>query len=171
MMHHTARMEQFNIAVVRAIASACGFNTAKLEVDDDSVDIEICAKYPFELGKASRSRVAIQLKATSSPQKQGGYISFTLDRKNYDDLRICDSDPRYLFVLELPKKCSHWIRQKKKFCAFKYRCYWLSLQDFNDLPDGQGTKTVKIPTNQIIDIHSLPKLLDSARMGETYVQQ
>lgn len=170
-MHHTARMEQFNIAVIRAISSACGFNTSTLEVDDDSIDIEICAKYPFELGKKSRARVSIQLKSTFSLQKQDEYISYTLKRKNYDDLRISDSDPRYLFVLELPKKCSQWVKQKKKFCAFKYRCYWLSLQDFDNLPAGQETKTVKIPICQIIDIHSLPKLLEAARSGETYVQQ
>lgn len=109
-MHETAMMEQFNIAVVRAIASACGFNTSEFEVDDDSIDIEICAKYPVEIGKLSRSRISIQLKSTSSIQKDGGDISFTLKRKNYDDLRIDDSNPRYLFVLEIPKKCTHWIK-------------------------------------------------------------
>lgn len=170
-MHHTARMEQFNIAVIQAIASACGFNTAKLSVDDDSIDIEICAKYSYVPDKSSRPRISIQLKSTSSLQKQDQHISYTLGRKNYDDLRINDSNPRYLFVLELPEKCSQWVKQKKKFCAFKYRCYWLSLQNFEDLPNGQKTKTVKIPINQTIDIHSLPKLLESARSGETYVQQ
>lgn len=170
-MHITARMEMFNKAFIRALAASCGLNTSEPEVDNDSIDIEISAKYPAENGKVSRPRICVQLKATSTLEVKHGLVKFDLSRKNYQDLQINDSDPRYLFVLDLSQKCTSWIKHKRKFTAFKSHCYWVSLKNLDQIPDDQGTKRISIPISQRLTVFSLPLLLNAARTGDIYEQK
>ena len=58
-MHSTAQKEQFSRAYVAAIAAQAGCNSAKPEVDDDSVDLTLKMKDLIDC-RRSRSEVDIQ---------------------------------------------------------------------------------------------------------------
>ena len=106
-MHITARKEQFNVAYVGALAAQAGINSAKTAVDNDSVDIMFLGK--GFVGQIRDPQVNFQLKCTHQDLIVGDNIRFSIERKNYDDLRARDlSTPRYLAVLEVPELCDDW---------------------------------------------------------------
>lgn len=104
MLSPTQQMEQFNIAYVLAITAKAGFNHAVPAVDDHSVDLAISAEFPTEKGKRSDPEIKLQLKSEGNIQIRNGMVSYTLKKKNYDDLRKNCANPRYLVVCDLPKK-------------------------------------------------------------------
>jgi hypothetical protein len=46
------------------------------------------------------------------------------------------------------------------------RCaYWVSLRGLADLPFGQASKTIDIPTANVFDVDALRTLMEKARTG------
>ncbi|MEF9406875.1 hypothetical protein B7R77_04210 [Ralstonia solanacearum K60] len=152
--------EQFNIAYVHAIAAQAGFNPGKLEVDDDSIDLELSAR--GFVGIVRNPRVQLQLKCTSQDLVSGDVIKFPLSRKNYDDLRgtdvIC---PRYLAVLVVPEKPAEWLNHHPGHMALHNACYYLSLRD-HPSSTNKTTVTVDVPLSQRLTTESLIQLMTAA---------
>lgn len=158
-MHITARKEQFNVAYVGALAAQAGINSAKMAVDNDSVDILFAGKdFP---GIFRDPQVNFQLKCTHRDLRVGDNIHYPLDRKNYDDLRAVNlSNPRYLAVLEVPELCDDWTDHLDVGMLLKSKCYWASLKG---LPDkDQDTITVSVPLAQRLTSASLLEILTLA---------
>ncbi|WP_232448831.1 DUF4365 domain-containing protein, partial [Burkholderia ubonensis] len=68
-MDITKQKEQFNKAYVRAIAAQAGFNPSELDVDDDSVDLELSGR--GFTGVLRNPKVQFQLKCTSQDLVSG----------------------------------------------------------------------------------------------------
>lgn len=170
MLSPTKQMEQFNIAYVLAITARAGFNHSVPVVDDHSIDLAISAEFPTEKGKRSDPEIKLQLKSEGNIQIKNGIVSYTLKKKNYDDLRKNCANPRYLIVCDLPKKPSQWLSHKKKFMTLKRHCYWISLKDFPAISN-KSSVTLKIPVNQRFTTDVLIQMIECARVGATYEKQ
>lgn len=158
-MHITARKEQFNVAYVGALAAQAGINSAKMAVDNDSVDILFVGKgFP---GISRDPQVNFQLKCTHKDFRVGDNIRYPLERKNYDDLRATNlSNPRYLAVLEVPELCDDWTHHLDDGMLLKSKCYWASLKGLPNVD--QGTITVSVPLAQRLTSASLLEILTLA---------
>jgi hypothetical protein len=158
-MHITARKEQFNVAYLGALAAQAGINSAKMAVDNDSVDILFVGK-DFA-GIFRDPQVNFQLKCTHQDFRLGDNIRYPLERKNYDDLRAINlSNPRYLAVLEVPELCEEWTHHLDNGMLLKSKCYWASLKGLPDID--QGTITVSLPLSQRLTSSSLRDILTLA---------
>ncbi|WP_250482544.1 DUF4365 domain-containing protein [Caballeronia sp. GACF5] len=159
-MNSTNQKEQFNIAYVRVIAAQAGLNPGRLEVDNESIDLELGGK--GFTGAIRNPRVQLQLKCTSQDMIDGDVIKFPLPRKNYDDLRetgvIC---PRYLAVLLVPEQPEHWVEHHPEHMTMHNACYYLSLRDF-PATTNKSTVTVNVPLAQRLTTESLRHLMTLA---------
>lgn len=151
--------EQLSLAYVNALAARAGFATSVPVPDRDSVDLHVQAGGPI------RPALDLQLKATAALQRsQAGGVSFQLQIKNYNDLRIETRIPRLLVVLELPADESRWMTVTAEELALRRRAYWLSLRGFSER-SGQQTVTVRIPERNLLDVDALRDLMEQSRSG------
>lgn len=153
--------EQLSLAYVNALAACAGFATSVPVPDRDSVDLHVQAGGPV------RPALDLQLKATAALQRsQAGFVSFQLQIKNYNDLRIETRIPRLLVVLELPADESRWMTVTAEELALRRRAYWLSLRGFPDPERSeQQTVTVRIPEGNLLDVDALQDLMEQSRSG------
>lgn len=158
-MHITAKKERFNYAYVGAIAAQAGVNSAKPEVDNDSVDITFIGKdFP---GLIRDPNISFQLKCTHQNLRVGDSIRYALSRKNYDDLRETRlSVPRYLAVLEVPESCDEWIEHLDAETLLRSKCFWASIRGLPEVL--QESITVSVPMAQRLTRESLLQLLTHA---------
>jgi hypothetical protein len=162
-MDISKQKEQFNVAYICAMAAQAGLNPSNLQVDDDSIDIQLSGKgYP---GPFRNPMVQLQLKCTSQDVISGEFIKFVLSRKNYDDLRGADLIcPRYLVVLLVPEENSSWIEHHDAFMSLHNTCYWISLKD-HPKTTNRTSVTVDIPLSQRLTTASLSQFLTLASKG------
>jgi hypothetical protein len=102
--------EMLSIAYVRAIVAAAGLNVGRMDIDDDSIDIEVAARGPF--GTVRSPKLDLQLKCTATGMLTTDYLSLQISMKNYDDLRHQDYEtPRILVAVVIPDKLGCWLHQ------------------------------------------------------------
>ena len=153
--------EALSRVYVKALAARAGYSTSVPEPDRDSVDLRMQA------GGPRRPALDLQLKATTDfAEPQGGFLSFRLSIKNYNDLRVPTQTPRLLVVLELPTDESRWVTVTPEDLVLRRRAYWLSLQQGHDEVVRQQTVTVRIPEQNMFDVEALLALMERSRMGE-----
>lgn len=159
LMDPNLRMEQLSIAYVKAVASFCGYNTAKPEIDDDSVDLTIISS----AGK--KPKLDIQLKASGGLDCTGTNITFPLKVKNYNDLRAETFAPRILIVLCMPDQQTDWIEHSVNSLLIKKCAYWLSLKN---MPETSNTTSVSlsIPITNIVSPEGLHQIMQKIEKGE-----
>ncbi|WP_321797594.1 DUF4365 domain-containing protein [Caballeronia sp. J97] len=157
--------EQFNVAYVRAIAAQAGFNPSQLDVDDDSVDLELSGR--GFCGRVRNPKLQFQLKSTSRDCVSGSVIRYPLSRKNYDDLRgdnlIC---PRYLAVLLVPEEPTEWVQHHPEHMSLHNACFYVSLRDLPDTAN-TSTVTVSVPLSQRLTTEALKDLMMLASYSES----
>ena len=153
------RKAQLSYAYLHAIASALGYKFQKdAEPDVYSVDARINA------GGDMMPQIEVQLKATSSPLWRKDGLRFRLLRKNYDDMRKMRTVPLILVVLVLPKDPSEWLNWNEEEIAMRGGMWWVSLRGYPSIDT--KSKTISLPENQMINLESLPELMDRVRRGE-----
>ena len=159
LLNENHRKAQLSYGYLHAIASVLGYKFQKdAEPDVYSVDARINA------GGDMMPQVEVQLKATSSPLWRKGGLRFRLLRKNYDDMRKRRMIPIILAVLVLPKDPSVWLSWSEDEIAMRGRMWWVSLRGYPSI--NTKSKTISLPENQIINLESLPELMELVRRGE-----
>ncbi|HEM8300839.1 TPA: DUF4365 domain-containing protein [Providencia stuartii] len=161
-MHISNKKEEFQIAYVSALAANMGYNTSKKQVDNDSVDISFHAYNFSEESEIMNPTVDFQLKATSSLNAKSGFITFSLKKKNYNDLSNAKSlSPKYLLLLHLPENEDEWIEELGCGIYLKNKCYWYSLKG---LPPSNNKTTVNIniPESQVLTLEVLKMMMTEA---------
>jgi Domain of unknown function (DUF4365) len=153
------QQEALSRAYVAAIAAMAGYVTYVPDLDRDSVDIG------FKAGGAMRPNLHAQLKATINLRKSGSDFAFSLNKKNYDDLRAATQVPRILVVLRMPRKQAAWLDVSVSRLIMRRCAYWVSLSGLPDLAVGQLSKTITIPGSNLFDCESLKTLMDKSRQG------
>ena len=153
------RKAQLSYVYLNAIASVIGYKVQKIEEPDVySVDAQINA------GGDMAPQLDIQLKATSSPLWRRDGLRFRLHCKNYNDMRKRRMVPIILAVLVLPKDPSEWLNWNEEEIAMRGSMWWKSLKGYPSIDT--KSKTISLPENQMINLESLPELMDRARRGE-----
>lgn len=162
-MHSTAQKEQFSRAYVAAIAAQAGCNSAKPEVDDDSVDLTLKMKGLTDC-RCSRAEIDIQLKCTANGDLSKYTLSYALPLKNYNDLRDDVSTPRLLVVVCVPKEIEDWTQQDEQQLSLRNCGYWLSLAGCEPT-ENESTVTVKIPRENVFSTEFLRKTMRKIANG------
>ena len=157
------RKEQYSIAYVRAIASVAGFTVEVRSVDIDSIDLAIIADSEYLLYVSPS--LEVQLKCTARDVLREHDLHFPLPKRNYDGLRRTNQfTPRILVVLVVPEKLNDWTVPSEEHLLLRHCAYWYSLYGQPERPN-TATVTVRIPRQQIFDVESLQKLLQSIGEG------
>lgn len=163
-MHITSQMEQFSRAYVSAIAAQAGCNSARPEVDEDSIDVILSMKdIPNSILK--RAQIEIQLKSTKNLSVQNGKISYALPIKNYDDLRASVLVPRFLVLVHISPSLEDWIWQTQDFLCLQHCAYWYSLNGFPET-ENKETITVHVPCGNIFSSEFLKKTMTEIANGK-----
>lgn len=165
-MDLSQQKQQFSIAYVHALATACALKASFCMVDDESVDIT--------LGKAGGSgtvrspRLDIQLKCTERSLLRKNGLHFPLKRKNFDDLRAYDlMVPKILVVLLVPSNPRKWIVEAAEKSTSLFRCaWWTSLAGAPDRP-GIATPTVILPRANRFDVTGLRSIMSKISKKES----
>ena len=145
---------------VSALAARAGYLTSVPEPDRDSVDLEIHG------GGDRRPSLNIQLKASTTLKEiESEKIPFSINRKNYDDLREDTQVPRLLVVLDLPDE-PRWMSVTMEELILRRRAYWLSLQKPGHPAVDQENITIYLQTKNVLNVASLKLLMEKSRSGE-----
>ena len=157
-MDLSQQKEQFSIAYIRAVVSVAGYAVYRPEVDDDSVDLGVSLR--GGKGTIRSPRLEIQLKCTADEIWQNDPMSFSLKKKNYDDLRGDDVlVPRILVVVCVPPDSRQWIEQDEERLLMRRCAYFLSLRTLPERPDVGTSVTVMIPRQQQLTVMALREVM------------
>ena len=163
-MDISQKKEQFSIAYVKAVASVADYSTFKHNVDDDSIDIGFAQRGGN--GTIRSPRLEAQLKCTARNIIDDEKISYPLEIKNYNDLRVGDTlVPRILIVVLVPDSEDEWLQQSEEELVMHKCGYWISLRD-KPATENENTITVHLPRTQIFDVEALNKIMDRISQGE-----
>lgn len=139
------------MAYVTAVASGAGCSVTKIEVDIDSIDVNIRRR--TEGTAITSPNLDVQLKATHTNCVFGDDIHFKLKRRAYDRLRDPNcSAPAILLVLHVPKLFEEWTDHTEDRLQVRRCAYWRSLKGMPALAVEQKSATIVIPRSQIFDV-------------------
>lgn len=163
-MYATTHKEQFSLAFIQAVAAAAGCKVARVDVDDESVDLELIGAYHAD-DRRPAPHLALQAKCTELDDGDGEILAFPLKLKNYDDLRARCHVPRLLVVVCVPADVSAWLTATPEAMILRRCAYWRSLHGLP--PADTGTKkTVYVPRSQRFDPQALRGLMAKVSGGE-----
>ncbi|MGX9710784.1 DUF4365 domain-containing protein [Stenotrophomonas maltophilia group sp. LNF259] len=163
-MDEKKQMEEFQYAYVAALGAHAGLNRSDFRVDDDSVDVQFTARGLQLPGLRRSPIIQLQLKCTTQAKFAGGFLSFDLKMKNYDDLRANTMAPRYLAVLVVPVGVSNWLTHGNGFVSLQNECYWLSLKGMAPVPNTSQV-VLKIPIANRLTTSALIDMIKAASNG------
>lgn len=163
-MYATRHKEQFSLAFIQAVAAAAGCNVARVDVDEESVDLELIGPHDAaDLRPAPH--LALQAKCTALDDGCGDALPFPLKLKNYDDLRARCHVPRLLVVVCVPADVESWLTATPEAMILRRCAYWCSLHGLP--PADTGTKkTVHVPRAQQFDPAALRGLMARIAGGD-----
>lgn len=153
------RKEDFSFSYVWAIAASAGVVFEPARVDRNSVDARLRA---LDSTHTSAPQIEVQMKCTSTPDRDDAHLKFPLPVKNYNDLRARVIVPRVLIVVVVPSQNVDWIRFDGEHSSTLQHCaYWHSLRGLPST-DNSSTVTVSIPRHSIFDRNALLEMINRA---------
>lgn len=163
-MEVNQQKELFSKAYVRAVAAVAGFSVDRLELDFNSIDLQITAGSGE--GSICFPELKLQLKCTSRDVIDGDRIRFPLKVKNYNDLRRNVLVPRILVVVLVPDNLEDWMQQSEAEMCMRYCGYWISLRG---MPETQNTTTVTVslPRSNQFTVQTLKSMIQSISEGNS----
>ena len=156
-MTENEQKQQLSVAYVHAVAARAGYACQVVNVDDDSVDLQLAARGRVHETAVLRSpRIDVQLKATTRRILKDGHLAFSLPLKNYNDLREESLVPRLLVVLLLPPDETRWLEQTEEEMISRHCAYWSSLLGREETENDTAV-TVHVPRQQQFTVTSLAR--------------
>lgn len=139
--------EEFSVAYVHAVATAIGVSCETPHRDMNGVDAIFRAR---DDGDTDGAQLAMQLKCTTKRLRSvngEAELSFPLGRKDYDHLRMVRAHPpRLLVVVKVPDPPpSSWVEVSAEQLLLRASAWYATLWGEPALPDGQDTKSIRIP--------------------------
>jgi hypothetical protein len=149
--------ERLSLAYVTAVAARAGCQVNVSQLDFQSVDVTVSPV------KGAKTRIELQLKATSSARASGEKpVVFPLPKKNYDDLRdTVRALPAYLVVFVLPEDDNDWCNCDQDALVLRRCAYWVSIRGAADSPNTSSVAT-NLPTSQVFDVTALKQMIQEA---------
>lgn len=161
-MELNQQKELFSKAYVRAVAAVAGFSIDLLELDFDSIDLQITAGSGD--GSVYFPELKLQLKCTSRDVMDGDCIRYPLKLKNYNDLRRNALVPRILVVVLVPENLEDWLQQSESELCMRNCAYWMSLRGH---PETQNIAnvTVSLPRSNQFAVEALKSMIQRISEG------
>ena len=166
-MSESEQKQQLSVAYVHAVAARAGFACQVINIDDDSIDVQIAAKGIVHRKSILRSpRIDVQLKATAQPVLKDDHLAFALPIKNYNELREDVLVPRILVVFLLPENDGLWLEQTENEMISRSCAYWSSVLG-QPTTTNRASVTVHLPRLQQFTVASLRSLMEKISRRES----
>lgn len=151
---------ELSLAYLHAVAAKVGFAVNIPHPDMDSVDAEVSAAGKIDATSIQHSpRIEIQLKATINfTINSNNEIPFSLDLKNYNDLRVNTMIPRLLVVFCMPRDNNEWLKHSEEELTLKKCAYYLNLKGMPE-SNNSGSQTVYVPIANVLSPETLHQLM------------
>jgi hypothetical protein len=118
-----SHQECFGDSFLLAVASVAGCAVSDRRPDNDSIDWTLSCRLD------RRPKLDVQMKTTITDDGRGNSISYSLKRKNYDDLIPIDIIcPRILVLVTLPRDFERWLSMSAEELVLCHCAYWVSLR-------------------------------------------
>lgn len=157
--------QEVSYVYLHALVTRLGYSLERPCIDMDSVDATICAK-----GKVTGSKgiilspkIDVQLKATEQECSEDP-ITFSISKKNYDDLRQRTMVPKILILLFLPVKREWFDFDLEKILLYG-KGYWMSLKGMNT-SENQSSVTIHLPQSQRLTVDIIHQWMIAAANRE-----
>ncbi len=155
----TLAQEQFSNAFILAIAALAGCGAAAPEPDVDSIDWILSCRLP------RRPKLDLQVKSTRAVLEGGDHVSYSLKRKNYDDLSLPELlAPRLLVLVVVPEDPADWLHTSPEQLVLRHCAYWLSLAGAPPT-DNERSVTVQVPRANLFTVEGLTSLMQRINEG------
>jgi len=165
-MTDNEQKQQLSMAYIHAVAARAGFACEYPRIDNDSVDLGICAQGRVHDRAVVRSpRIEVQVKATADDKLANGHLAFPLPIKNYNDLRKKTMVPRLLVVLQLPDNPDEWLNVTEEQMISRRCAYYRSLLD-EPSTENRETITVHLPRENVLTVSAITGLMERISRGE-----
>lgn len=152
------QMEQFSLAVIRAVAAAAGYHVTRPETDMHGVDGVLMA------GFGRRPRIEFQAMATSRDIRLDDQLRLPIPVRNYDELRLESWAPRILIVALMPSASEPWLLESDDGLYLNTSVYWVSLAGLPPVPN-TASVTISIPIANVFNQEQLTALMTHAEAG------
>lgn len=162
----TAAQDHLSRNYVRAVATAARCDASPPDADFEGIDMVISS---LQINHSiAFPSVKAQLKCTQQASLvRDGYISWSLARANYDQLRVTPvAIPRILILMLCPTDFTMWLRQDDQSLSLSHAAYWVSLRGIPEIKPGQDSKTVRIPLDQAFTVEALLSMMDKTGRAE-----
>jgi Domain of unknown function (DUF4365) len=165
-MTENEQKQQLSVAYVHAVAARAGYACQVINIDDDSVDVQLAARGVVHHKSVLRSpKIDIQLKATAHASLKHDHLAFPLPAKNYNDLREEVLVPRLLVVLLLPADDRLWLEQTEDQMITRSCAYWRTL--FGEpATKNQNSVTVHLPRDQRFTVATIRTVMEKVSRKE-----
>jgi hypothetical protein len=157
------RQKCISEAHIRAICASLGCSISSQDPDDDKIDFIIGSKVKGSFINSPRLDIQSKCKLADGPiQTNTSQLSYTVDLSLYNKLRdIRVAAPIILVLTLVPRETKSWINYSHKETKLSFCSYWVSLRGFPALAEGQKSKTIEIPTQNVFSADFLHKAMQS----------
>jgi hypothetical protein len=152
---------------VQAIAAQAGLNYSTFGWD---YGIDVSLRAVERIGTIIRDtglQLDLQLKSTTRASVGDTVVSYDLDARSYQHLRVqppmC---PRILVLLVLPDDDEKWLSQSPEELILRHCAYWLSLRGMESVAT-VSTVRLAIPRSSVFSVQAVRAIMDGLRRGET----
>lgn len=160
------REESLCRAYVQAVTAQAGLNYS-LFAYDYGIDIELrsierVGVHLVDIGVP----LSVQLKSTTRATIGEDHVSYDLDAKTYNHLRLSRENwPRILVLLVLPVSDSEWLSQSEDELILRRCAWWISLQG---APTSKAKKTIRIaiPRDNVFSVQGVQQIMKRIQQGE-----
>jgi hypothetical protein len=165
-MTENEQKQQLSVAYVHAVAARAGYACQVINIDDDSVDVQLAARGIVHHKAVLRSpKLDVQLKATAQASLKHDHLAFPLPVKNYNDLREEALVPRLLVVLLLPDDDRLWLEQSEDQMISRSCAYWSTLFGQPET-NNQSSVTIHLPRHQRFTVDALRAVMEKVSRRE-----
>lgn len=155
------KKEEMQLAYFRAVVAKAG---ASFYVPNYDCGADFVLTTPFvnKRGKTAPTTkmVYCQLKASDDCEERKDKIVYELNAESYNKFAELPGVLAIILLLHLPKIEDEWLEVDRNAMCIRHCCYWYEVPKVTT--DNKYTITIKIPTNQVFDPHTVPWLLEQS---------
>ncbi|NUN47669.1 MAG: DUF4365 domain-containing protein [Candidatus Brocadiae bacterium] len=154
--------EQLSYAYLHAVAAHAGCSCERRQVDRESVDATVRGGRMSSPGVMLQfPTIDVQLKAHACAPISGSSFSYSLRKKNYEDLPAKSMSPRILVVLILPEGLDECLKIDVDQLLLKRAAYWTCLTGAPASANATAI-SIKVPTHNLMSPSALMSLMEKA---------
>lgn len=165
MMTRNHRQEALCRAYVQAIAALAGVGTGNYAFDY-GVDMSLRAILQSDnLHQDARVQLDLQLRSTTRANVSETQVSYDLNVRTYEYLRIPSWIHCILVLLVLPGDEAQWLSQSVEELIVRHCAYWISLEG-SEPTTATSSVRITIPRTQVFSVEAVRSFMDRLMQGE-----